>query len=62
LELARNEAQRQQLYLERISAPSLPDAAMEPRRVRSVIAVFLLGLVLWGVLTLTVAAVREHVD
>jgi capsular polysaccharide transport system permease protein len=62
LELARNEAQRQQLYLERISAPSLPDAAMEPRRVRGVIAVFLLGLVLWGVLTLTAAAVREHVD
>jgi len=62
LELARNEAQRQQLYLERISAPSLPDAPMEPRRVRGVIAVFLLGLVLWGVLTLMVAAVREHVD
>ena len=62
LELARNEAQRQQLYLERISAPSLPDAAMEPRRARNVIAVFLLGLVVWGVLSLTVAAVREHVD
>ncbi|MGB9604809.1 MAG: hypothetical protein ACPL88_02870 [Bryobacteraceae bacterium] len=62
LELARNEAQRQQLYLERISAPSLPDAAMEPRRIRNVFAIFLLGLVIWGVLSLTVAAVKEHVD
>lgn len=62
LELARNEAQRQQLYLERISAPNLPDAAMEPRRVRNILAVFLIGLVLWGVMLLTVAAVKEHVD
>jgi capsular polysaccharide transport system permease protein len=62
LELARNEALRQQLYLERISAPNLPDAAMEPRRVRNIFAVLLLGMVIWGVLALTVAAVREHVD
>jgi capsular polysaccharide transport system permease protein len=62
LELARNEARRQQLYLERISAPSLPDASMEPRRIRNIFAVFLLGLILWGLLSLTVAAVEEHVD
>ncbi|GAA0574189.1 hypothetical protein [Caenispirillum bisanense] len=62
LELARNEAQRQQLYLERISAPSLPDAAMEPRRLRVVLAVFVLGLVVWGVLTMLIAGIREHVD
>lgn len=62
LELARNEAQRQQLYLERISAPSLPDAAMEPRRVRSVLAVFILGLIAWGVMTMLIAGIREHMD
>lgn len=62
LEQARSEAQRQQLYLERIAQPSLPDAAMEPRRLRNVLAVFLLGLVTWGVLALTVTAVREHID
>ncbi|MCE1182305.1 MAG: hypothetical protein LWW81_08380, partial [Rhodocyclales bacterium] len=45
LELARNEAQRQQLYLERIAQPSLPDAAMEPRRLRAILATLLLGLV-----------------
>jgi capsular polysaccharide transport system permease protein len=62
LELARNEAQRQQLYLERISAPSLPDAPMEPRRVKGIIATFIVGLVLFAVLTMLLAGVREHLD
>jgi capsular polysaccharide transport system permease protein len=62
LEQARNEAQRQQLYIERVAQPSLPDDAMEPRRLRAVLAVFVLGLVAWGVLSLLVASIREHVD
>jgi capsular polysaccharide transport system permease protein len=62
LESARNEALRQQLYLERLVQPDLPDKAMEPRRIRSVFTVFLIGLIVWGVLSLLVAAVREHSD
>jgi len=62
LEQARNEAQRQQLYLERIAQPSLPDAAMEPRRLRSVVAVFVLGLIIWGVLSMLIAGIKEHQD
>jgi capsular polysaccharide transport system permease protein len=62
LEHARNEAQRQQVYLERIAQPSVPDAAQEPRRIRSVLATFLLGLVAWGILTMLVAGIREHQD
>lgn len=62
LEQARSEAQRQQLYLERIAQPSLPDAAMEPRRLRSILAVFVIGLIAWGVLTMLVAGVKEHMD
>ena len=62
LETARLDAQRKQLYLERLVQPSLPDESMEPRRVRSVFTVFLLGLVAWGVLSLILAGVREHVD
>jgi capsular polysaccharide transport system permease protein len=62
LEQARNQAQRQQLYLERIAQPSLPDAAMEPRRIRAVLAVFIIGLIAWGVLSLLVAGVKEHQD
>lgn len=62
LEQARNEAQRQQLYLERIAQPSLPDAAMEPRRLRNIFAVFVLGLIAWGVLAVLTASIKEHLD
>lgn len=60
LESARNEARRQQVYLERIAQPSVPDVAQEPRRLRGVLAVFGLGLVAWGILSLLVAGIREH--
>lgn len=59
---ARNEAQRKQLYLERIVQPSQPDKAMEPRRLRAVAAVFVLGLIAWGVLTMLIAGIKEHQD
>ncbi|MGF6916148.1 hypothetical protein [Paraburkholderia sp. 40] len=62
LEQARVEAERKQLYLERISDPSLPDRAMAPRRGRNILATFLLGLILWGVLTIVIGGVREHYD
>lgn len=62
LETARSEALRQQLYLERLIQPSIPDKAMEPRRIRSVFTVFLIGLIAWGVVSLVVAAIREHSD
>lgn len=62
LESAKSEAQRQQLYLERLVKPNLPDSAIEPRRLRMVAMVFLLGLIVWGVLSLVVASVREHAE
>jgi capsular polysaccharide transport system permease protein len=62
LQTARNEAARKQLYLDRLVQPNLQDKAMEPRRVRSVFTVFVFGLIAWGVASLIVAAVREHVD
>jgi len=60
LEGARNEAQRQQLYLETIAKPSLPDDATYPKRLRGVLTVFILGLVAWGILAMLLAGVREH--
>ncbi len=62
LEQARNEAQRKQLYLERIVRPSQPDRAMEPKRLRAVLAVFVLGLIGWGILTMLIAGINEHQD
>lgn len=62
LEVARSETQRKQLYLERIVQPNKPDIAIEPRRLRAVIIVFVLGMVAWGILTLLVASIREHME
>jgi capsular polysaccharide transport system permease protein len=62
LETARSEAQRQQLYLERIVQPNRPDVAIEPRRIRSVIIILVLGLMSWGILSLLAASVREHLN
>jgi len=39
-----------------------PDKAMEPKRLRSVFTVFVFSLIVWGVVTLIVAAVREHIE
>ena len=62
LESARSEAARKQLYLERLVQPNRPDKAQEPRRIRAVATVFLVGLIAWGVVSLLVASVKEHVE
>lgn len=62
LETARNDAQRQQLYLERISQPNEPDKALLPHRLRNIIATLIIGLVVWGTLKLLIASVKEHHD
>lgn len=59
---AKNEAQHQQLYLERLVQPSLPDIAVEPKRLRSILATFILSLIVWGIFSLLFSAVREHHD
>jgi capsular polysaccharide transport system permease protein len=62
LDTARNDAARKQLYLERLVQPNLPDVAVEPRRIRATFTVFVVGLLVWGVISLLVASIREHAD
>lgn len=62
LEQARNEAQRKQLYLERIVQPSKPDHAVEPKRLRAIASTLAVGMICWGILTMLIAGVREHHD
>jgi capsular polysaccharide transport system permease protein len=62
LEAARNDAQRQQVYLERVAQPNLPDVAQEPRRFRSIAATLIICLAVWGILSMLIAGVREHQD
>jgi len=60
LEQARAEALRQQLYIERVAQPKVPDSSLEPDRVRGVLTVFVLGLLFWGIVSLLLSGVREH--
>jgi len=60
LQSSEEEARRKQAYIERISQPNLPDDSAEPRRLRGILAVFVLGLVAWGILKLLLAGLREH--
>ena len=53
---------KKQLYLERLAMPSLPDEATKPKRFKNVLSGFVFGLLLWGVVRLFVAGVREHRD
>jgi capsular polysaccharide transport system permease protein len=62
LDQARNEARRKQLYIEYIVQPNLPDKATEPKRLRIIGGVLLLGLIVWGTLSILLAGVREHHD
>jgi capsular polysaccharide transport system permease protein len=60
LEQSRANALKQQLYLERIAQPNRPDVAIEPHRIRDVVATFLVSLLVWGIISLLVTAVKEH--
>lgn len=60
LQNTRGKAERQQLYLEVIGKPSKPDWALEPHRIYNIIATFFIGLILYGVLSLLIASIREH--
>ncbi len=57
---ARVDLERQHLYLEAVSAPSLPDSALQPRRLRGIAAVMLMSLAVFAVLSLIRAGMREH--
>jgi capsular polysaccharide transport system permease protein len=62
LQEARNEARRKQAYVERIVQPNLPDEAQEPRRLRGIFATLAICLVVYGILVLLLAGIREHRD
>jgi capsular polysaccharide transport system permease protein len=57
---AQSEARRKQAYVERIVEANIPDEASEPRRLRGILATFVLGLVAWAILRMLLAGIREH--
>ncbi|HEY5225483.1 MAG TPA: capsule biosynthesis protein [Methylovirgula sp.] len=50
LELARQEARRQQIYIEKIAGPNTPDEAAEPQRLRLIATIFMLTFSVFSVL------------
>lgn len=60
LEVARTEAAQQHRYLAIVVSPSMPDEPTHPQRLLGVLTVFALALVGFGVLSLLLAAAREH--
>ncbi len=60
LELARIDARRQQMFLERVVEPDMPDEAMEPRRLRIIFTVFGFNVIGAAILWLLVMGLTEH--
>ena len=59
-EAARLSAQSDRSYLVAYAPPSLPDIAVEPKRVYKIATVFVVSLLAFGVGALILGAVREH--
>jgi capsular polysaccharide transport system permease protein len=62
LEAARVEASRQQRYLAVYSKPALADFALYPRKIVSPIFTFIFSIIFWGIGSLIVYAVRDHLS
>jgi capsular polysaccharide transport system permease protein len=62
LEQARMEADRQQRYLAVYSYPTLPEEALYPRRALSVVMLIIVLTSLWGIGTLIIYSVRDHLS
>ena len=60
LEAARLDAGRQQVFLERVVNPTLPDRPEEPQRLKMVFLIFVSSLLAYGIIALVIAGLREH--
>jgi len=60
LQTARQEARRQQLYIETVVSPQTPDEAIEPRSIRYVLTVLFMGLSAYSMIWLIISGSREH--
>ncbi len=61
LEAARADARRQQIYIEQVVAPNLPDESTEPRRLRMIATVLVFSFAVTSVVWLLVTGSKEHV-
>jgi capsular polysaccharide transport system permease protein len=60
LDRSRLNADRQQIYLATFVRPTMPEKALYPRRVLSLIVVFVVAFVVWGIGGVMFRSVRDH--
>lgn len=60
LDTARQEARRQQIYIEEVVRPHKPDDPMEPERFRSIMTVLVFGFAIFSVVWILSVGVGEH--
>lgn len=60
IETARIDATRQQRYLTMIVFPKLPEDPIKPKQPNDYIVLFIACLLLWGILSLIFASIRDH--
>ncbi|HVH79716.1 MAG TPA: hypothetical protein VM782_10025, partial [Stellaceae bacterium] len=60
LDRARDNADRQHVYIESFVPPSLPEDSLYPRRWRSVGTIALIAFAVWAIAGLAVQSIREH--
>lgn len=60
LEMARIEAQRQQLFLERVVEPNLPVYPLYPKKIVTILSAFAILTIMYFIGWLLVAGLREH--
>ena len=56
------EAQRKMIYLERIVQPQKPDYPVEPKRIIGILTTIGLSLMIFGILKVVFASIKEHQD
>jgi len=61
LRIARLEVSRKQRYLDIIVHPQLPDEPLKPEKILSILSVFFLSFMLWGIVSLLFATVKDHI-
>ena len=60
VEIGRQESRRQQIYIEQIAEPNLPDQALEPQRARLTLTVAVMSFAVFCMIWLLLAGAKEH--
>ena len=61
-ETSKNEAKRQQFYLEKIVNPVVVDKSTYPKRLSTIASYMVMLIIIWGIVRFLLVAIREHND